>query len=144
MIDLTQVLTFSEAAEKWGFASGNTLRKAVERKRFNPDEIRKSGDTWLTTYEAMVRVFGLPRKAHHTLSLYEMGQMAASSLYSENNYNEELDKMMDSIQEAVSNNEVMTIIEKDDPSNIISIIKTQEDLENFLKVMKRYLSNFKK
>ena len=31
MIDLTQVLTFSEAAEKWGLANGNTLRKAVER-----------------------------------------------------------------------------------------------------------------
>lgn len=62
MIDLNQVLTFSEAAEKWGLANGNTLRKAVERKRFHDDEIRKSGDVWLTTYEAMQRVFGQPRE----------------------------------------------------------------------------------
>ena len=63
MIDLTQVLTFSEAAEKWGLANGNTLRKAVERKRFHSDEIRKSGDVWLTTYQAMLRVFGQPRQS---------------------------------------------------------------------------------
>ncbi|MGC6767744.1 helix-turn-helix domain-containing protein [Enterococcus sp. LJL128] len=58
MIDLNQVLTFTEAAERWGLASGNTLRQAVSRGRFQENEIRKSGTVWLTTYEAMSRVFG--------------------------------------------------------------------------------------
>ncbi|WP_086347608.1 helix-turn-helix domain-containing protein [Candidatus Enterococcus clewellii] len=58
MIDLTQVLTFTEAAEKWQLAGGNTLRQAVARGRFHEAEIRKSGTVWLTTYEAMTRVFG--------------------------------------------------------------------------------------
>ena len=34
MIDLNQVMTFTEAADKWGFANGNTIRKAVERNKF--------------------------------------------------------------------------------------------------------------
>ena len=72
MIDLTQVLTFSEAAEKWGLANGNTLRKAVERKRFHSDEIRKSGDVWLTTYQAMLRVFGQPRQSEIIISMEQM------------------------------------------------------------------------
>lgn len=58
MVDLTQVLTFTEAAEKWQLAGGNTLRQAVARGRFYEEEIRKSGTVWLTTYEAMTRVFG--------------------------------------------------------------------------------------
>ncbi|MGL4696435.1 helix-turn-helix domain-containing protein [Enterococcus larvae] len=58
MVDLSQVLTFTEAAEKWQLAGGNTLRQAVARGRFHEDEIRKSGTVWLTTYEAMTRVFG--------------------------------------------------------------------------------------
>ncbi|MBL1224614.1 helix-turn-helix domain-containing protein [Enterococcus sp. BWR-S5] len=58
MVDLTQVLTFTEAAEKWQLAGGNTLRQAVARGRFHEEEIRKSGTVWLTTYEAMTRVFG--------------------------------------------------------------------------------------
>lgn len=58
MVDLTQVLTFTEAAEKWLLAGGNTLRQAVARGRFYEEEIRKSGTVWLTTYEAMTRVFG--------------------------------------------------------------------------------------
>ena len=55
MIDLNQVMTFTEAADKWGFANGNTIRKAVERNKFLPAEIRKSGDVWLTTYAAGFR-----------------------------------------------------------------------------------------
>ena len=58
MIDLRQVLTFTEAATKWGLASGNTLRQAAARGRFEEGEVRKSGTVWLTTYEAMTRVFG--------------------------------------------------------------------------------------
>ncbi|MBO0470678.1 hypothetical protein JZO66_08975 [Enterococcus sp. DIV0242_7C1] len=62
MIDLNQVLTFTEAAEKWGLAGGNTIRQAVLRKKFEAHEIKKSGTVWLTTYEAMYRVFGESKK----------------------------------------------------------------------------------
>ncbi|GGC94281.1 helix-turn-helix domain-containing protein [Enterococcus wangshanyuanii] len=62
MIDLNQVLTFTEAAEKWGLAGGNTIRQAVLRKKFEAYEIKKSGTVWLTTYEAMHRVFGEPKE----------------------------------------------------------------------------------
>ncbi|TLG72096.1 helix-turn-helix domain-containing protein [Culicoidibacter larvae] len=61
MIDLNQVLTFSEAAEKWGLADGSAIRKAVERNKFQAGEIKKSGQVWLTTYSAMSRVFGEPK-----------------------------------------------------------------------------------
>ena len=30
MIDLNQVMTFTEAADKWGFANGNTIRKRLK------------------------------------------------------------------------------------------------------------------
>ena len=53
MINLDEVLTFTEAADKWGLADGKTIRKAVERGRFEPHEIKKSGNVWLTTYAAM-------------------------------------------------------------------------------------------
>lgn len=42
MINFDEVLTFSEAAEKWGLADGKTIRKAVERNRFEPYEIKKA------------------------------------------------------------------------------------------------------
>ena len=61
MINLDEVLTFTEAAMKWGLADGKTIRKAVERGRFEAYEIKKSGNVWLTTYEAMQRVFGEPK-----------------------------------------------------------------------------------
>ena len=53
MINLDEVLTFTEAADKWGLADGKTIRKAVERGRFEPHEIKKSGNVWLTTYAAV-------------------------------------------------------------------------------------------
>ena len=64
-------MTFTEAADKWGFANGNTIRKAVERNKFLPAEIRKSGDVWLTTYAAMLRVFGQPRKLDEVITYQE-------------------------------------------------------------------------
>lgn len=62
-LELAQVLTFTEAADTWGLYDGSVIRKAVERNRFKPDEVKKSGKVWLTTYEAMSRVFGIPKEA---------------------------------------------------------------------------------
>lgn len=143
MIDLTQVLTFSEAAEKWGLAGGNTLRKAVERKRFKEDEIRKSGDTWLTTYEAMVRVFGLPRMTHTTISIADMENTISDSLYQPDMVEVGLPSILRTIENAVARSETITVIRsKEHPEEILSIIKNKEDLENFARMMKRYLSSF--
>lgn len=72
MIDLNRVLTFTEAAEKWGLAGGNTLRQAVLRGKFEPHEIKKSGTVWLTTYDAMHRVFGEPHVDIFQIPLVEI------------------------------------------------------------------------
>ena len=69
MIDLNQVLTFTEAAQKWGLANGSTIRQAALRGKFLDGEVRKSGTVWLTTYDAMVRVFGFPPQENLRLSL---------------------------------------------------------------------------
>lgn len=34
MINLDEVLTFTEAAEKWELSSGASIRKVVEREKF--------------------------------------------------------------------------------------------------------------
>lgn len=54
---LHEVLTFSEAAELMGFYNGSTLRKAVSRGRFYPDEYRHSGKVWLIKKSALKRVY---------------------------------------------------------------------------------------
>ena len=58
-VDLDSVMSLSEAAEKWGLADGSSIRKAIERGKFNPAEVRRSSSVWLVTYPAMQRVFGL-------------------------------------------------------------------------------------
>ena len=57
---LKSVLTFSEATKRWGLGH-STLREAAKHSRFLPGEIRKSGGTWLVTYEAMRRLYGEPK-----------------------------------------------------------------------------------
>lgn len=54
---IDKVLTFGEAAEIWNIDT-SALRKSVERGRFLDGEVRKSGNTWLITKEAMVRLYG--------------------------------------------------------------------------------------
>lgn len=56
-ITIHEVLTASEASTLWGFES-SAVRKSIERGKFQEDEYRKSGGTWLVTYPAMERVFG--------------------------------------------------------------------------------------
>ena len=57
---LESVLTFSEATKRWGLGH-STLREAAKHNRFLPGEIRKSGGTWLVTYEAMKRLYREPK-----------------------------------------------------------------------------------
>lgn len=66
-IDLEQILTLSEAAKKWGLADGSSIRKAIERNRFNPNEIKQAGSVWIITYTGMCRVFGDVKKGSYTI-----------------------------------------------------------------------------
>lgn len=142
MIDLTQVLTFSEAAEKWGLANGNTLRKAVERKRFHSDEIRKSGDVWLTTYEAMLRVFGQPRQSEEVISIEQMYQLVSKTVYKDQQAQKELENIFHKIDEIIKNHKTVTVIASfDRPESIMMIMRTESDVEAFRHRIQRYLSS---
>lgn len=58
IIVLNDVMTFSEAAEKWNIDS-STLRKLVNTDKLIKDvDYRKSGSVWLITKEAMEKVYG--------------------------------------------------------------------------------------
>lgn len=52
---IDDVLTFAEAAEKWGLDS-STLRHWVRQEKFELGEVRKSGKVWLITRQAMERI----------------------------------------------------------------------------------------
>jgi len=56
------VITVKEAAETWGVADA-TIRQYILAEKFRPGEVRKSGGTWLVKKDAMLRVFGPPRKS---------------------------------------------------------------------------------
>lgn len=56
--ELETVMTLSEAAKKWGLSDGSTIRKSIERGKFEQNEIKQAGNVWVTTYSAMERVFG--------------------------------------------------------------------------------------
>jgi len=62
MMKLEDVMTLTEAAERWGLSDGAVIRMAIKKGKFRPDEVRKSGGTWLITVDAMRRVFGDERK----------------------------------------------------------------------------------
>ena len=59
---INEVMTATEAAERWGIAKV-TVRQACSGykkapPRFTAEETRQSGSTWLITVEGMQRVFG--------------------------------------------------------------------------------------
>ncbi len=54
---INDVLTFTEAAQRWGLDT-STLRKLVHSNRLtNGVDYRKSGGTWLITRAAMEKVY---------------------------------------------------------------------------------------
>lgn len=59
---INEVMTATEAAERWGIAKV-TVRQACSGykkapPRFTTEETRQSGSTWLVTVAGMTRVFG--------------------------------------------------------------------------------------
>ena len=69
--DLNSVMTLSEAAQKWGLSNGSTIRKAIERGKFERYEIKQAGDVWITTYSAMERVFGSIKNEEDSYVIYD-------------------------------------------------------------------------
>lgn len=57
---LLQVVTVTEACEKWGKDPGN-IRRDLLAGRYNQDA-RKSGATWLISVQALIRFYGKPKK----------------------------------------------------------------------------------
>lgn len=54
---LSNVFTILGASEYWGL-NQETVKKWVQRKRFHPNEVKKSGGIWLVTRGGMVRLTG--------------------------------------------------------------------------------------
>ncbi|BCZ46670.1 hypothetical protein psyc5s11_27370 [Clostridium gelidum] len=69
--ELDCVMTLSEAAKKWGLSNGSTIRKSIERGKFEQDEIKQAGDVWITTYSAMERVFGSIKNEENAYVIYD-------------------------------------------------------------------------
>lgn len=69
--ELNSVMTLSEAARKWGLSDGSTIRKAIERGKFEKYEIKQAGDVWITTYSAMERVFGDIKNEKDAFVIYD-------------------------------------------------------------------------
>lgn len=69
--DLTSIMTLSEAARKWGLSDGSTIRKAIERGKFEQNEIKQAGDVWIITYSAMERVFGSIKNEENAYIIYD-------------------------------------------------------------------------
>lgn len=59
---LHSVMTFPEAAERWGLGE-STLRSMVRYNRLEENrDYRKSGRSWLITEAAMIKLYGEPPK----------------------------------------------------------------------------------
>lgn len=132
MIDLNRVLTFTEAAEKWGLAGGNTLRQAVLRGKFEPHEIKKSGTVWLTTYDAMHRVFGEP---HADIFQIPLVEIIASLKKTQATDRESFNKR---IAQALENSQKLAITESIMGKEIILyIFSSYIEYENWLTLISR-------
>ncbi len=59
---LNFILTIAEAAERWKLGE-STLRSAIFRGKFQEGvDVRKSGKTWLITYDVMEKNYGKPKQ----------------------------------------------------------------------------------
>lgn len=135
MIDLNQVLTFTEAAEKWGLAGGNTLRQAVLRGKFEPFEIKKSGTVWLTTYDAMTRVFGEPAAAVTRINQSQILQSLRDP------DPQQLTKINSEVEAAFHNQKKIMITEKIfKKEQTLYIFSTLEEYQNWLTLIQQSIN----
>lgn len=137
MIDLNQVLTFTEAAEKWGLAGGNTIRQAVLRDKFEGYEIKKSGTVWLTTYDAMYRVFGEPKETA-VLTISQTAIFKAIEAWRKGDF-VALDLLRGEAQVAFSQQKQIYVTEAIfSKEKTIYIFATLKEFETWLALMQRY------
>lgn len=144
MINLDEVLTFTEAAEKWGFSNGATIRKAVERNKFKIEEVKKSGNVWLTTYDAMERVFGLPNIKGETfiVSYDELNELI---YYLFDRDREELaikriDEIVSNSLEALNKGDYVKVVTKRKcEDKVICIFKEKEEFLGFFRRIRHYM-----
>lgn len=132
MVDLNKVMTFTEAAEKWGLAGGNTLRQAVSRGKFKPYEVKKSGTVWLTTYEAMNRVFGEPVSALLRISQTQIiGYLQKKQTSQLAALNQEIEKALENAQKVAITE---TLASKE---FVLYIFSTYPEYQNWLALISR-------
>ena len=55
---INEVMTFSEASEKWGISISTLRMMARTNRAIEGVDIRKSGKVWLITIDAMKRLYG--------------------------------------------------------------------------------------
>ena len=61
--EINNIMTVSEAAEIWGITEG-AIRKAIKSRKFIPNiDYRKAGRITLICREAMMRVYGEPKRS---------------------------------------------------------------------------------
>jgi len=64
--EFSDIMSTSEAAERWGLKS-ETIKRACQGQkgyppRFKSDEFRKTGKIWLVTRQGMERLYGPEKK----------------------------------------------------------------------------------
>lgn len=132
MIDLNRVLTFTEAAEKWGLAGGNTLRQAVLRGKFEPHEIKKSGTVWLTTYDAMHRVFGEPHSDIFQIPLVEIiASLKKTQAADRESFNKRITQALENSQKLAITESIMG------KEVVLYIFSSYPEYENWLALISR-------
>lgn len=132
MIDLNRVLTFTEAAEKWGLAGGNTLRQAVLRGKFEPHEIKKSGTVWLTTYNAMHRVFGEPHVDIFQIPLVEIiASLKKTQAADRESFNKRIAQALENSQKLAITESIMG------KEVVLYIFSSYAEYENWLALISR-------
>lgn len=134
MVNLDEVLTFSEAAEKWGLADGKSIRKAVERQKFESHEIKRSGNVWLTTYDAMYRVFGEPRITSTTFYMFDFYNVGEDPTV--------LKRFLKDAEAIFKRGGTVTIVESHaHPERIICILKSKEEMEGWERRFQYFLQS---
>lgn len=133
MVNLDEVLTFSEAAEKWGLADGKSIRKAVERQKFQAHEIKRSGNVWLTTYDAMQRVFGDPRIQSTLFYYFDFFEQYQQPTLIQ-------DFIQHAEQEIQMGNTVTIVESRLHPERIICILKNMEEMDGWKRRFQHFMT----
>ena len=112
---LRGVMTFAEAAKRWGIDS-STLRHGVNR--FKEDEYAKSGKVHLVTKEGMMRLYGLADDVRGEMieRLVEEGDLLVDSGWVKKNDEEVYEFLLEMLESFIADSENTT---------------TEEDLKDF-------------